>query len=153
MTPRPPERRETLMGKLVNVGILILAAGSLAFAASLVVPMNPVPDLALRVLEPVQAGRPVVVEVSYRKTLNVIPAEVHWQLVDGVVITISNTVTILPQGAHTKLVMLPAVPQMTPSVYRLQVTAIYHVLPWRDEIVQASSQEFRVHAAQPEVDR
>ena len=131
-------------GRMADVAIVILAVTLMAGVGMTFLPMDPVQGLRLTVVGETRAGGPVCVRVDYCKTRDIKPESVAWNLVDGVVIILPPSMVILPNGCHSKTILLPTSPHMTPGVYRLEVVATYAVLPWRDVLIHGLSQPFTV---------
>jgi hypothetical protein len=129
---------------LMSVGVLIIAASLGGLFLTAWFPAGPLTRLAIRVVDTPRVNGDLHVEVDYCKSRDTAPAEVRWSLLDGVEIMLPPYVVTLPEGCHVRIVALPLTRVVTPGVYQLQVTGIYHIWPWREDVVTRRSPPFRL---------
>jgi hypothetical protein len=129
----------SMTAMLVVFAVAIITALAVTFW-----PFDVLTKFEITVIGPTHAGQELQVQVDYCKTRDIMPAEVRWALSDGVMMFLAPTMSIVPQGCHVRVIMVPTTPHMTPGRYRLEQTVLYHPLPWRTEIERAISPWFEV---------
>jgi len=135
---------ERALVSLVSVGITLFAITLFGLLATAWFPAGPLSRLAIRVVNTPRVGGDLNIEVDYCKDRQTAPSEVRWSLLDGVEIMLPPYVVTLPEGCHVRVVALPLTRAVAPGVYQLQVTGIYHIWPWREEVYIRRSPSFRL---------
>lgn len=134
--------------RLTSAGIMLIAASVVGLFLTVWFPFGPLEHLTIRVVDTPRIGGDLHIEVDYCKTRSTAPSDVRWSLLDGVEIMLPPYVVTLPEGCHVRVVSLPLTPSVAPGVYQLQVTGIYRIWPWRDEVYIRRSPPFRILAAE-----
>ena len=129
---------------LMSVAVGVIAASMIGLLATAWFPSGPLTRLTIRVVNEPRVNGEVHIAVDYCKSRDTAPAEVRWSLLDGVSIMLPPYVVTLPQGCHVLTVSLPLARNIAPGVYQLQVTGIYHLWPWREEVYIRRSPPFRL---------
>jgi hypothetical protein len=89
-------------------------------------------------------GQPIAYKLDYCKYTTV-PAVVTRTMIDGQIITLSNTNGYLPSGCHTTVVETSIIPDsMAPGNYYLDIVSRYPINPFRTEVVHYRTNEFEV---------
>jgi hypothetical protein len=89
-------------------------------------------------------GEPISYKLDYCK-YTTIPAIVTRTLIDGQIITLSNTNGYLPTGCHTTIVETSVIPDsIGPGTYYLDMVLRYPINPFRTEVVHYRTNEFEV---------
>lgn len=91
-----------------------------------------------------QRGTPLGYVLDYCKYSNY-PVKVTRTLVDGQIITLSNSSGYLPLGCHKTLVETAVIPDsVAPGLYYLDITVDYTINVFRTETVHYRTNEFTV---------
>jgi hypothetical protein len=91
-----------------------------------------------------QRGDPISYKLDYCK-YTTIPAVVTRTLIDGQIITLSNSNGYLPTGCHTTIVETSIIPDsIAPGTYYLDMVLRYSINPFRTEVVHYRTNEFEV---------
>jgi hypothetical protein len=143
MTYHRSVSERVLMGAM-SLAIVLLCAGMLGLLATAWYPAGPLSRLTIRVVNEPRVNGDLHIEVDYCKDRQTAPSEVRWSLLDGVEIMLPSYVVTLPEGCHVRVVALPLTRAVAPGVYQLQVTGIYHIWPWREEVYIRRSPSFRL---------
>lgn len=89
-------------------------------------------------------GQPVSYKLDYCKYTTV-KAQVTRTLIDGQIITLSNTNGYLPTGCHTTIVETSIIPDsIAPGQYYLDMVLRYPINPFRTEVVHYQTNLFQV---------
>lgn len=132
------------MMSLTSVAVGLIALGMIGLLATAWFPAGPLTRLTIRVVNEPRVNGEIHIEVDYCKVRDTAPAEVRWALIDGVSVMLPPYVVTLPQGCHVIVTSLPLARNIAPGVYQLQVTGIYHLWPWREEVYLRRSPPFRL---------
>lgn len=130
--------------RLTSAGILMIALALVALFLTTWFPMGPLTRLTIRVVDTPRVNGDLHIEIDYCKSRETAPTEVRWSLLDGVEIMLPPYVVTLPEGCHVRTVALPLTRVVAPGVYQLQVTGIYQVWPWREEVYIRRTPSFRL---------
>jgi hypothetical protein len=91
-----------------------------------------------------ERGKPIVYRLAYCKYTTV-PAIVTRTMIDGQIITLSNTNGYLPTGCHNTLVETSIIPDSIPiGEYYLDIVLRYPINPFRTEVVHYRTNLFQV---------
>jgi hypothetical protein len=102
------------------------------------------PGMVATTLDTFEIGKPIAYKLSYCK-YTTIPAIVTRTLIDGQIITLSNTNGYLPTGCHTTIVETSIIPDsLAPGQYYLDMVLRYPINPFRTEVVHYRTNEFQV---------
>jgi len=129
---------------LMSLSVGLISLGMVGLVATAWYPPGPITRLVIRVVNEPRVNGELHIEVDYCKSRDTAPAEVRWALLDGVEIMLPPYVVTLPEGCHVRVVALPLTRAVAPGVYQLQVTGIYHIWPWREEVYTRRSPSFRL---------
>jgi hypothetical protein len=135
---------DRVLMSLMSVGVILISVAIVGALTTAWVPGGPLSRLAIRVIGSPRVNGDLHIEVDYCKVRSTAPAEVRWSLLDGVEIMLPPYVVTLPEGCHVRIVALPLTRAVAPGVYQLQVTGIYRIWPWRDEVYIRRSPPFRL---------
>jgi hypothetical protein len=128
---------------LVSVAVGLIFLVVVGLMATAWYPAGPLTRLAIRVVNEPHVNGEIHIEVDYCKSRDTAPAEVRWSLLDGVSVMLPPYVVTLAEGCQVRVVSLPLSRNVAPGVYQLQVTGIYHLWPWREEVYIRRSPPFR----------
>jgi len=129
---------------LMSVAVGLIALGLIGLLATAWFPSGPLTRLAIRVVNEPHVNGDLHIEVDYCKSRATAPAEVRWALIDGVSVMLPPYVVTLTEGCQVRVVSLPLARNVAPGVYQLQVTGIYRLWPWREEVYSRRSPPFRL---------
>lgn len=96
----------------------------------------------------VHPGESLSYQLNYCKYTD-LPSTVHRTLIDGQVISLTDTAGQLPTGCHNVTVKTAVVPEtINPGKYYLDVSVLYRINPFRTEIIKYHTGYFTVVAGQ-----
>ncbi len=133
---------------MMSLAVGLITLSMVALLTTAWWPRGPLTQLEIRVTGTPRAQSDLLVEVSYCKVWNLSPSEVRWALLDGVTIMLPPYTVTLDSGCHVRVVSLPLSRVIAPGIYQLQVTGIYEVWPWRNEVYVRRSPAFRLLPAE-----